>query len=269
MRGRYGKPGQGPEGTMTRLIPTVVALLILAAVACSEQGLVPSSPTAPSSAPAAKPGGHVATIPLTTSILDVDASGIPADISSDGGGGYLNGVGGVTSFLTENGYNGIEFGDWQFNTKNSTTRAVGHSFDESDAVQSGDPRFIVAANPPYWGTEVLKTKMEVKCTLLNHNMLTMSAGASFTCPLLNSMIASDGRTWGLHPALSFTGFPETTDVEVTCNAANSGGCSDWYIDPINLGQAVGRLTRQADKRNQPNTNEGAFYMRFRIHLVRP
>jgi sialate O-acetylesterase len=48
-----------------------------------------------------------------------------------------------------------------------------------------------------------------------------------------------------------------------------GKCNDWFIDPIGLDRAVARLNRKSSKPNKPNTHEGTFYLRFRIHLTRP
>ncbi len=217
-----------------------------------------------------KGGGHPSNIPLTTYFSDLDSSGLPADIASDGLGAYSDGVAGVTSFLTTNGYNGIVWGDWQFDTYSSTTRAVNHSLDAADAVQPGDPHYTVTANPPFWGTQNLKSHIEVKCTLINNDMLTMAAGSSFTCPLMNRFNTAGNVDYGLSPAYSFTGYAETTDARIVCNTADAGGCNDWFIDPIGPGPAVGRLTTAStSKKPGPPINDGNFYMRFHIHLTRP
>jgi hypothetical protein len=41
---------------------------------------------------------------VTTSVSNVDTTGAPADITNDGGGPYTDGVAGVVSILTQNGY---------------------------------------------------------------------------------------------------------------------------------------------------------------------
>ena len=218
----------------------------------------------------AAPPGHgppPANISVTTSFSDTDSAGNPADITSDGIGAYHDNVDGVTSFLTTNGYNGIVWGDWQFGTFNSTARKVGHGFDMADAVQPGDPHFTAAANAPFLGYQDLSSHVEVKCTLLNRSMLTMTAGSSFSCPLVNRFFTSTGADYSLNPAFSWSGYAETTDVQVTCNTADSGGCNDWFIDPIVVGQAVGRLTTPG-KGNKINNN-GDFYMKFHMHVTRP
>ena len=217
----------------------------------------------------AKGGPPPSNIPITTYFSNLDANGLPADIGSDGLGAYSDGAAGVTSFLTTNGYNGIVWGDWQFDSYGSATRGVNHSLDPDDTVQPGDPHYTVTANPPFWGTQSLKSHIEVKCTLLHNNMLTMTAGSSSTCPLMNRFNTAGNIDYGLSLGYSFTDFPETTDARVVCNTADAGGCNDWFIDPIGPGPAVGRLTTAGKKPNSPPLNDGDFYMRFHVHLTRP
>jgi hypothetical protein len=101
-------------------------------------------------------------------------------------------------------------------------------------------------------------------------MLAVTAGSQFTCPMVDKIVNGSVFQFGLQPAFSFTGYPETTDVQVRCNTADANGCNDWYIDPINLGAAVARLmeTTTVGKKQQ-TTDEGDFYMRFHIHVTRP
>ena len=217
-------------------------------------------------------GGRTQTnISVTTSISDLDSNGLPSTIASDGFGRYSDGVNGVTSILTVNGYNCIQWGDWQFGTYSSTVRAVTQNLLTGDAVQPGDPHYQAPANPPFWGTELLESHIEVKCTLIHNDMLTMTAGSSFLCPLIDRFHAS-GTDYGLLPAYSATGYPETTDVQVRCNTADSGGCNDWFIDPIGaaLGtEAIGRLVQPPPRPNGPQIDDGDFDMRFHIHVTRP
>jgi hypothetical protein len=67
-------------------------------------------------------------------------------------------------------------------------------------------------------------------------------------------------------------------VQVACNAANSGGCSDWFLDPIPVvnadgstspGQARARLDLVDTHGNNNFTNEGDFYVTFHFHVTRP
>ena len=165
-------------------------------------------------------------------IADVDPGGNAYTIASDGLGSYFNGVGNVSSILTCNGYNGIKNGDWQFNKPVSNkmgqrlnARNLGVSLNFSDAVQPGDPHYTAPANPPFWGTEIRYAYSEVKCTLLNQSMLTMTAGTAMTCPMIFSFFTASNAQYGLNPAHSFNNFPENTDVQISCNAVNSGGCT--------------------------------------------
>jgi hypothetical protein len=222
-------------------------------------------------ASAGKPGSCT-NAPLTTYFSDTDSAGNPTDIGSDGLGGYHDNVDGVTSFLTCNGYNGIKLGDWQFDSYSSTTRSVDESLDSNDAIVAGDPHFTTPANPPFWGTQGLKAHIEVKCTALSNDMLTMTAGSSFTCPLLNRFNTAGNIDYSLSPAFSFTGYADTTDAKVVCNTADAGGCNDWFIDPIDsVGGAVGRLATPWVGKGKPQgpIDDGDFYMRFHIHLTRP
>ena len=223
-------------------------------------------------APGASRPTRAADIPVTTTVIDLDPSGNLYTIASDGGGSYFNGVSGVISILTVNGYNGIANGDWQFNkpttAKNRTVfsqREMAVSLNPSDAVQPGDSHYTAPANPPFWGTQILRSYSEVKCTLLGRSMLTMAANTAMTCPMIFSFFTADSVQYGLNPAHSFNNLPEVTDVQISCNSADSGGCNDWVIEPIGSLQAVGRLVPVADL----SVDDGDFYMRFRIHVTRP
>ena len=219
--------------------------------------------------------GRITTIPLTTNITDLDANGVAYDVQSDGLGAYIDNVNAVTTFLTSNGYNHIQYGDWQFDAYSSTVRTVKLSLDTDDAVQPGDPHYTAPANPPFWGSKLVIAHMEDKCTLINKNMLTMTAGTAFTCPFIIRFPATSRTDYRLYIAPSFTGYAETTDVQVSCNSADSSGCNDWFVDPIPVvnpdgttspGRAVGRLELDT---NRSITNDGDFYMTFHIHLTRP
>src|SRR5205823_7486956 len=67
-------------------------------------------------------------LPMTTTLLSADSARTVADIQSDGQGSYFDGAGGVTSFLTNNGYNGIVWDGRQFGTLNATSRKDSNGF---------------------------------------------------------------------------------------------------------------------------------------------
>lgn len=239
------------------------AFLFVVNTACAELGPEGSSPVAPTSADqAAKPSADLA---VTTYIEHFDESGLPADILSDGLGAYVHNAGGVKSILTANVHNGLTHGDWRF-TASATGRKFGIALDLADAVQPGEPAYLVPATPPYWGTQLVPGNINVQCTAVNNSMKTMTAGASFECPLATNFVFN-GITYYKSAWRSFyNGHPETTDVQVVCNAADAGGCNDWFIEPIGQDPAITRLGRQNRK---GTTHIGTFYTRFRIHVTRP
>jgi hypothetical protein len=246
----------------------LVAFLLVVNTACSEFGAKGTSPVAPTSQDlAAKPPKPSSDIPVTTYIEPLDGNGLPADTLGDGLGAYVHGAGGVSSVLTANAVNGLTHGDWRF-TASATGRKFGIAFDLADAVQPGEPAYLVPATPPYWGTQLVPGNINVQCTFVNNSMKTMTAGASFECPLATNFVFN-GITYHKSAMHSFyDGHPETTDVQVVCNAADAGGCNDWFIEPIGQDPAIARLGRQ-NKHPKPNTHIGTFYVRFRIHVTRP
>lgn len=242
-----------------RILTTALGLTVFLIATVAIAGKPPSTNKCPAGGISTGRDCH---IPVTTIISDVDANGLPATIASDGQGGYADGVNGVTSWLTDNGYNRVPW-DWQFGVYASPSRVVNESLLYEDAVQPGDPHYTAPANPPFgFGTQPSKAHIEVKCTLVLVNMLAMTPGQTRTCPMVNKFNVN-GQDYWLSPSLSFTHYAETTDVEVRCNAANSDGCNDWFIDPPGLGEAVGRLAQGSE------LNYGDFYMRFHIHITRP
>lgn len=82
--------------------------------------------------------------------------------------------------------------------------------------------------------------------------------------MIFAFYTTSGEKYGLNPAQSFNHLPEVTDVQVVCNAADSAGCNDWFIEPIGALQAVARLVPV-----DTGINDGDFYMRFRFHVTRP
>ena len=198
-------------------------------------------------------------LPITTTFANSNASGAIADIQSDDFGSYSDGVEAVTSFLTTNGYNGIVWGDWQFGTLNSTTRKVSLSFANPIQVASGG---TAIPDPPFTTKNVI-AHIEDKCTQISYSMIRMSAGQTFLCPVIVHFFDTNGYEYRIYMAPNWTqpGTPETTFVQVTCNAvaADNSGCNDWYIDPIPdhdvggnpiAGAATGRLFRSLCRRIQ-------------------
>src|SRR5215831_18272098 len=226
-------------------------------------------------------------LPITTAFAMTDASGAVAEIQSDSLGPYHDGVDGVTSFLTTNGYNGIVWGDWQFGTLNSATRKVYISFMNPIPVINGG---TATPNPPFPTKNVI-AHIEDKCTAISYNMIKMSAGQVFPCPAIVHFFDTTGYEYRIYWAPNWTQppTPETTFIQVTCNAmaADGSGCNDWYVDPIPAhdvngnpvpGQALGRLVffgcsscprTHGDGKTTDDGNRGDYYFRFHFHLTRP
>ena len=181
-----------------------------------------------------------ADIPATSYLTDFDTSGIAYAIQSDGMGAYTD-ANSVASILVANGYNGITWGDWRLDMSAQTARTLRVTFAQASAVQPGDPGYTAPANPPYWGTNFEAVRMENKCTLDHHDMLTMKAGDKFTCDLsLRFPPQTSSTFYRLEMDPTLLNEPETQQVQVSCNAANSSGCSDWFLDPIPVVNPDGR-----------------------------
>lgn len=216
---------------------------------------------------------------VTTILAYTDASGIAADFQSDGLGSYFDNLDSVTSFLTANGYNGIVWGDWQFGTLNSTTRKVNISFANPISVASGG---TATPNPPFTNKSVI-AHIEDKCTAFAYSMLQMSVGQKFLCPVVVHFFDSNGNEFRIYMAPNSTQppTPETSYVQVSCNAVASDGCNDWFLDPIPAGydtngnaipgQATGRLVGppMIGRGKTSSGNQGDYYFRFHFHVTRP
>jgi hypothetical protein len=212
------------------------------------------------------------TLPITGTFLGLDLSNNVTNIQSDGlnGGTYSDGVDGVTSFLTCNGYNGQAFGDWQFSTLDATVRRVSISFVNGIQVSDGG---TAAPNPPFTIKNVI-AHVEDKCTQMLDpsgaalNMLHMAKGQIFNCPLILHFYDSNGYEYRIYMGPNWE--PETGFAQVACNdvASDSSGCNDWFIDPQNgaSGQTIGRLV-YFGKRS--TVNAGDYYFRYHFHLTRP
>jgi hypothetical protein len=219
-------------------------------------------------------------LPVTTYLSDYNAVGTAYYVQSDGLGAYQNGVAKVTSILVGNGYNHITDGDWRVDMLSSTTRKGAVTFSTSNEVLASDPGYTAPANPPFWGTSFMPIRMETKCSGVSLDMLTMKPGDKFTCPASIRMPPYTSTTYyRLDMLYTFGGEPETQEPQVTCNSADSGGCNDWFIDPVPVvnadgstspGQSRARLVLVNTRGTSLNvTDEGDFYLTFHIHVTRP
>ena len=208
-------------------------------------------------------------LPVTVTIGDLDANGLPVTFASDGLGDYHHGVDQVQSYLPSGGCNA----DWFLIFYNSPTRRFNQSIREEDAVPPGDPNFTVPPTPEWWGSRLEAGQLKTHCINVGKSLSAMAAGSTMTCPLLNGWKSDQtGFDWGINPAKSLNGFPEVTDAQIRCNTVGADGkCNDWFIDPIDPGPAVARLIEGVPCKGKcdPKVNHGTFYMRFHIHITRP
>jgi hypothetical protein len=243
----------------------------------------PAAQAAPKCAPGTVPLDVKCGVPVTTYIY----SGVGLTISDDGSGAYPHGVNGVTSGLLDDGNNGLKH-DWRFDTRGSSVRKVTETVAPADRIEDpNDPHWSPYANDPSWwpATSVVSNGfLNVQCTFVGVDMLTMAANEKRTCPLINTFLWNGDDSWALNAHKSFyQSPPEITDVEVTCYGTDAGGCKEWSITPIDdpavpgydaaIGaQAIGRLVHSipANKRQRATKEmDGNFYMRFHIHVTRP
>ena len=211
------------------------------------------------------------TLPITSTFLTYDASNNITDIQSDGlsGNTYYNGVDGVTTFLTCNGYNHQAFGDWQFDGLSSAVRTIGVSFANPIQVSAGG---TAVPNPPFMMKHVI-AHVEDKCTQMANtiggwnNMLQMTSGQTFQCPLIIHFYDTNGAEYRIYMGPNWE--PETTYVQVTCNsvAGDNSGCNDWFVDP--LPATAGTTGRLVYFGKRSTINEGDYYFRLHFHLTRP
>jgi hypothetical protein len=223
-------------------------------------------------------GTPVSNLSVTTNFAGGDASGTITDIQSDGLGPYSDGVAGIGSILTTNGYNHQIWGDWQFDDLISAARKVSISFANPIQPSSGGS---VVPNPPFTIKNV-SAHVEVKCTQMPNgsnwnNMYQMKVGQTFQCPLIVHFFDSNGYEYRIYMGPNWEA--GTTFAQVTCNTlVADGGCADWFIDPIPAGYdangnpipgaSIGDLLYfPAHSRTSPD--EGDFFFRYHFHITRP
>lgn len=224
-------------------------------------------------AAAATPPKKPADMPVTTYVSDVDPLGAAYTLQSDGLGAYLNATDGVLSVLMANVYNNLYNGDWEADASGSSVRRVAVTLAPLNAIPSTEAGYTVPPNPPFWGTAMEAVRVIDSCTKYGKNVLTMSPGATMTCPVLVRW--DSGGTYRLDMGTPVEA-PESTPAQITCNSADAVGCADWFIDPIpsigadgttSPGTAIARLVSLA--RNGAVTNRGDFFMTFHFHVTRP
>ena len=229
------------------------------------------------SAPVAgqKGGQTVSDLSVTSTIWDVDTSGLPYDVQSDGVGSYQNSVSGVESILQASANYAWLLSTYDSGFAGSSGR---NGFITLGPANQQSATAVLPSIWSSWGTHLEPVR------LITHGVgcpfLTIQPGAPTYCPLLIRF----GPTFGsgkntyyyrLDMAPGTTGFndSETQNVQVSCNAVtSSGNCNDWFVDSIPQGQSgVNRVIAQLTlvRNYSVLTNEGDFYLTFHIHITNP
>jgi len=233
---------------------------------------------------AGKPGGGAKPqgLVITQTIDDFDNNSVPYSIQSDGTGDYIDGLaGGISgdaSVLMSGVCNGLTYGDRLLDLQMAQARKVRITLENSNALQVGDTGYVVAANPI--GTVSNSVRMLNTCTCgSNLSMYEMGPGSKIYCDMHLRLSPMDNTSNYYRLDMGTPGEEETEEVQISCNASGSDGkCSDWDINPIsdpdystaNPGLTRARLVLAKTERGKTTlTNQGAFYMRFHIHVTRP
>jgi hypothetical protein len=203
-------------------------------------------------------------IPITQQISDSDENSLPYYIQSDGLGLYTNNLTtykgqttGTNSVLMANVCGSLPNGDRLLETS-LDTRKVKITFDSTNAIQPGDPNYVVPAQ--FFGP--------INSTFRNMNTCTCGTGQSMYAMAANTKIFCP-----MHFRLNAVNYLMASDqnVQIFCSAADSSGCKDWTIDPIldpdytsNPGKTRFNLSNLSN-----NANLGDYYMTFHLHVTRP
>jgi len=233
----------------------IVAGLVFAATACSEQGLVPTSPVAPSSqaGTAAKPPAPPTSIPVTSTVAN--AAGFR--IQSDGLGPY------VSSKTLKSEIQPV--GDWVLDALIKSKRKVYLDFGDpipGSAPGGGDPVPLLSG--------LYKFRALMQCSVAGNKLPEFNAGDEKLCPLRIAFdVGVDHYVLLMNksfPTLNGP-FPTTDDVKVTCTSSSSP-CSQWQFTPNNpSGANVAKLAR-TDGGGTLLEDRGDFNLSFSILIAK-
>lgn len=211
-------------------------------------------------------------IPITQDISDTDINSVPYNIQSDGLGVYTHTLvtskgktTGTNSVLMENVCGGLYNGDRLLETTTDAVRKIKVTLNQSDAIQPGDPNYLVPAQ--FFGTINGTARFMNKCTCgAGLSMYTMPANTQIYCPMHVRMNAVNYRL-----EMGAAGETETEFVKIFCNAADSSGCKEWTIDPISNPGDTTNPGKTRARLSDLNTNEnlGDYYVTFHVHVTRP
>jgi hypothetical protein len=204
---------------------------------------------------AASPGST-----LVTATIANTQNGYLLRVESDSQGNY------VTTKLTSSSISG---GDWILDTSSNPARTSMRTvfFDLTEPVSPTNP-------PPPFQTAYVQSHLLSACSKVNLSFLQIPAGTTVQCPGAFRFLAPNGLTYrlGFQP----NNYPEVNPMNVTCNAADSGGCKLWTIWPSGTTvTATDPLPKNRNKLLQIDPGSdvvladlGDYYISFLITLAR-
>ena len=191
--------------------------------------------------------------PVTSTIHNTDAGGIPYRVQSDSLGAYKNGVDSVDSIIQL-------IGHWELDLLNSTRRKI--FVDLGEPVPNTNPNNL----PPPFATATVPARFISKCTT---NILNMANGATALCPLAIAM-DYDGQRYALR--IQTTNYPGTQEVLWTCTSAANGKCTGWKMqsDPAGQGKVAAQLLKITTVRGKTVEElRGQYYISFNVDVTNP
>ena len=217
---------------------------------------------------------------ITQDVADHDVNSVPYYIQSDGTGiyrdGLAGGISGDVSVLMDNVCGGLTYGDRLLDLQSAQVRKVAITLSSANALQPGNVGYVVPAQP--LGTVLNSVRFMNKCTCgTNQSMFTMTPGSKILCPMHLRLSSIDSTGFYYRVDMGTAGEGETEQVQISCNSSGTDGkCNDWSIDPnsdpdltANPGKTRARLVYISSSRGKNiESNHGAFYMTFHLHVTR-
>jgi len=203
-------------------------------------------------------GAQAVDTPVTSTVADVDATGVALRIQSDGAGPYTN------SKMVQSVIQALSH-DWVLDTNWSrqSTRAVYVDF--GDPIAGSAPGGVDPVAP--FSTALVKGRFISKCHETNVNMFTIAAGSTVICPMALSFNYG-GTDYRL--AMNPANYSDTNWINVTCQSASNGSCDGWLLEPNGVYGTPKNSTKLLKiAKNGALSDQGDFYMSFSIAVTNP
>ena len=166
-------------------------------------------------------------------------------------------------------------GDWELDMLNFTSSAQRKILiDLGDPVPTSGPNGSAPINPfGATGYQVVRARFISKCSEYGLNFLTMLPNTLYYCPLAIRFDDAAGIQYRL--VQNPNNFAESNLVQVTCMTTDSASkCNQWKIEPSAMQldgerKNVAQLLKLTTSRQNPETDQGDFYLSFTIHVTKP